>query len=135
MPSGRKNIHEDSKPFKEGEDERRNTTGANKGSKWKSTLLKDLMTMDLTESEMDSFKEFTDKFPSFFDNEDKDKNFHLFMELKQMSLVFNKNPQISQNAINSIKDRIQGKPTQSVDLKVDKKPVFAVYDGRDKPKK
>lgn len=103
------------RPFTTGEDDRRNVTGANKGSKWKGTLLKDLMTMDLSTAEMDSFKEFSEKFPSFFSDDNNDKNFQLFMELKQMSLVFHKDAKVSQSAISAIKDRIEGKPQQHVD--------------------
>lgn len=112
----RNDIYKDAVPFKEGEDQRRNTTGMNKGAKWKKTLLQDLMSADLSKSEIEQFNEFKIKFPSFFDSEDNSKNFQFFMELKQMSLVFHKNPQTSQNAINAIKDRIDGKPQQKVDV-------------------
>jgi len=100
--------------FKKGEDNRRNTTGANKGSKWASTLLKDLLTIDLSDSEIEQFKELKKKFPSVFNSNEQD-NFQKFMELKQISLVFHKNGAISQSAINAIKDRIDGKPQQYID--------------------
>lgn len=122
---GKNKSLENLKPFKPGEDKRRNTTGANKGSKWKKTLLQELMSVDLSKTEIEAFNEFSEKFPSFFSSTEADKNFQFFMELKQMSLVFHKNPQTSQNAINAIKDRIDGKPQQKVDLKTNvEQPLF-----------
>ncbi|MCH2231666.1 MAG: hypothetical protein MK105_15130 [Crocinitomicaceae bacterium] len=116
-------------PFKKGDDSRRNTTGANKGSKWKSTLLKDLMTIDLSKTEIETFDEFSSKFPGLF-NSTPEKNFQLYMEIKQISLVFNKNPNVSQNAINAIKDRIQGKPTQIVDIGIEDKKKMSTDERR-----
>ena len=71
------------------------------------------MTIGLSDDETETFKEFADKFPTFFNSDSHEKNFQLFMELKQMSLVFHKNPSISQNAINAIKDRVEGRPVQT----------------------
>lgn len=101
------------KPFKQGEDARRNTIGLNKGSKWKKTLLSDLMTVDLGESEIKQFKAIKEKFPSFFTGT-HEQNFQLFLEVKQVSLVFHKDPKVSQTAIEKIKDRIEGKPVQKI---------------------
>lgn len=106
-------MHKNLIPFKKG-DPNINRTGLNKGSKWKKSLLKDLLNLNITKTDDDQFKELKEKFPKQFDSIDNDKNYHLFMELKQMSLVFNKDPKVSQNAINAIKDRVEGKPNQSV---------------------
>ena len=90
-----------------------NKTGANKGSKWKSTLLKELMTKSVdTENEL--FDQIKEKFPKVFDAEDDNKNYQLMMELRQLLLVFDKSPDVAQRAMNAIKDRIDGKPKQQV---------------------
>lgn len=100
-------------PFKKGEDPRR--AKGNKGSKWKKSLLKDLMALDLTGSEQQQFNALKAKFPTFFEGTDE-RNFQLFMELKQISLVFNSDPKVSQTAIKEIKDRVDGKSNQKIDL-------------------
>jgi len=97
-----------------------NRVGANKGSKWKKNLLKELMIINLDQSELDQFQDLKAKFPSFF-NSTEDKNFQLFMEVKQIGLVFHKDGKVSQRAINAIKDRIDGRPTQKIDVEVEDK--------------
>lgn len=92
-----------------------NRKGANKGSKWKKTLLKELMTIDLFDAKNEIFEKLFEEFPIIFNNSDKEKNLQLLMELKQISLVFNEDPRISQAAITAIKDRIEGKPQQHID--------------------
>ena len=91
-----------------------NKTGANKGSKWNATLLKELLNIDLSNTDLEQFKELEQKFPNVF-GDNPEKNFHLFMELKQISLVFDKNGAVAQKAIDSIKNRIEGKPLQSIE--------------------
>lgn len=88
-----------------------NTTGENKGSSWKKNLLKELLAMPLTEFDMLQFEWLRERFPSFF-KDTKEKNFQFFLELRQISLIFHGNGQVSQNAIKEIKDRIDGKVTQ-----------------------
>ena len=95
------------KPFVKG-DERINRKGANKGSRWKKTLLEELMTVDLSTSEVDAFNSIKQRFPSFF-NGSHDQNFQLFLEVKQVSLSFSKDERVAQTAIEKIKDRIEGK--------------------------
>jgi hypothetical protein len=89
-------------PFKEGNDSRRNTTGANKGSRWNSSLLKDLMTVKLVGKDLEAFKELKEKYPKIF-RANKETNLQLFMELKQISLVFSDDDGVSQRAIEAIK--------------------------------
>ncbi len=101
------------KPFVKG-DERINRKGANKGSRWKKTLLEELMTVDLSTSEVDAFNSIKQRFPSFF-NGSHDQNFQLFLEVKQVSLSFSKDERVAQTAIEKIKDRIEGKSVQVVE--------------------
>ena len=100
-------------PFKKGEDPRRNDTGMNKGHRWKKTLLKQLMSLELSESEQQQFIGLKNKFPSLF-GESETRNFQLFMELKQVSLAFSTDAKVAQAAIKEIKDRIDGKASQEV---------------------
>lgn len=99
------------KPFKEGKDERRNTNGANKGSKWKRTLLKEILTTELSDRETQLFQSIKQRFPRFFQGSEE-QNFQLFMELRQVQLVFSKDERVAQTAIREIKDRVEGKSEQ-----------------------
>lgn len=100
-----------------------NRNGANKGSKWKKTLLKDLMTADLNQNEIEQFEDLKMRFPSFFNSSDE-KNFQLFMEIKQIALVFSNDQKASQRAINAIKDRIEGKTTSNVNIDGDENNII-----------
>ena len=83
-----------------------NTTGLNKGSRWKSTLLKDIMEVEATEK---AFEKFMSKFPNVF-NGSLEKNHQLYMELLQVGLLYSDDEKVVQTAIEKIKDRIDGKP-------------------------
>ena len=103
-------------PFKKGDDARRNTTGANKGSRWNKSLLKELMTIPLSEEESEAtFYKIKDKFPTIFKSTEE-RNLQLFMELKQIALMSSTNEMTSQIAINAIKDRVEGKPNQPIEI-------------------
>ena len=91
-----------------------NKSGANKGSKWKSTLLKELLTKPVDAEGLEILEEFKTQFPTIFSSDDNNKNYQLLMELRQLQLVFDKNPDVAQRAMNAIKDRIDGKPKQQV---------------------
>lgn len=112
---GRKDAYKNAVPFKKGDDERRNVTGANKGSKWRKTLLADLMSLNVDDENAEYLK-LKAKFPKQF-NMSEEKNLQLFMELKQISLIFSENESVSQKAISEVKDRIDGKPTQYSETK------------------
>ena len=108
--SSLKNL-ENRKPFKEGKDERRNINGANKGSRWKRTLLKEILTTALSDNETQLFNAIKQRFPRFFKGSEE-QNFQLFMELRQVQLVFSKDERVAQAAIREIKDRVDGKSEQ-----------------------
>lgn len=90
-----------------------NRSGANKGSRWNKSLLKELMTMELNGDELKQYETLKELFPKQF-SQTETKNFQLFMELRQMQLVFSPNGQISQKAITEIRDRLDGKPVQQI---------------------
>ena len=92
-----------------------NRTGANKGSKWRKTLLKDLLTIGVDEDNAD-FNKLKNSYPKQF-NMSEEKNLQLYLELKQISLAFSEAEVVAQKAITEIKDRIEGKSTQIVETK------------------
>tara|TARA_B110000037_G_scaffold201086_1_gene242164 strand:- start:295 stop:687 length:393 start_codon:yes stop_codon:yes gene_type:complete len=103
------------KPFKKGEDHRRNTTGKNKGATWNKTLLNNLLNVQPVINNNESLNHLVKKFPALF-NSNEDKNLQLLIELKQISLIFSDNEAISQKAIIEVKDRIQGKTTAITEI-------------------
>ena len=111
---GQKDIHKYAVPFKKGDDERRNTTGLNKGSKWNKNLLKDLLSVNVLAEDSTLFESLKNKFPKIFNSSDE-KNLQLFVELKQIGLIFSEVEAISQKAITEVKDRIEGKSKQEID--------------------
>jgi len=100
------------KHFKKGHDPRRNTTGANKGSKWQKNLFKKVFSMDLGVEDMAPFKKLEKQFPKVF-KESPDKNYQLFLVLRQLSLVFSGDEKVAQRAITAILDRVDGKPVST----------------------
>lgn len=91
-----------------------NKTGENKGSKWKSTFLRELLEVKLSESELEDFSVLAKKFPSIFDGTNE-QNLALYLEVRQISLAFSKDPNVAQRAIKEIKDRVFGKPVSIIE--------------------
>lgn len=104
-----------SKPFNKGEDKRRNKKGANKGSKWRKSLLKDILTLELSDTETDQFNYIKSLYPRFFEGTEVE-NLQLFLELKQIQLVFSDDERVAQTAIKEVKDRIDGKSEQTTKM-------------------
>lgn len=93
-----------------------NRTGQNKGSKWRSTLLKELLEATNHNDDAAEFAEIKKSFPHFFSGSEK-KSYQFFLLLKQISHAFNKkDPNLSLKAIEAIMDRVDGKPKQSLDI-------------------
>ena len=92
-----------------------NKNGAPKGPRWKTTLLRTIMESPVLNDDDKLFHELKEKFPSLFKSSEK-ANYQFFMMLRLMALVFDKDPKISLKAIETVIDRIDGKPKQSLDL-------------------
>ena len=90
-----------------------NTDGANKGSKWRKNILKELATVTLNEVDNKMFESFKKQFPEFFTGSD-DYNWQFFMAIKQLSLVMHKDPRVAQAALKEVNDRIEGKAVNRV---------------------
>jgi hypothetical protein len=106
-----------------------NREGANKGSRWRKTLLMDIMSLELNDSETVQFAALKSKHPKLF-NGSEAQNFQLFMELRQVSLIFSQDERVAQAAIKEVKDRIDGKSEQvtKMDLTTKGEPVNKQFD-------
>jgi hypothetical protein len=106
-----------------------NRTGANKGSKWRKTLLMDIMALELNDTETVQFAALKMKHPKLFSGSEA-QNFQLFMELRQVSLIFSQDERVAQTAIKEVKDRIDGKSEQvtKMDLTTKGEPVNMQFD-------
>jgi hypothetical protein len=84
----------------------------------KKSLLKEILEIDITVQDLP--QEFADKIrtrlPGFLENVEKKFTIRQIMELMQLQLLFSKSDYVVQDAINAIKDRIDGKPMQKVQI-------------------
>jgi hypothetical protein len=92
-----------------------NRTGANKGSKWKSTLLKEIFGKINFNDETEAFAELKTKFPEFFTGSEK-QTYQFFMYLKLVSMAFDKDPKVALKAVELSINRVDGSPRQSLDI-------------------
>lgn len=84
----------------------------------KRTLLRDLLDtpitiFDLPQRMADYVRH---KIPGFLENVERKFTMRQIMELTQIQLLFSKSDYVKQDAINAIKDRIEGKPMQKVQV-------------------
>lgn len=106
-----------------------NKDGLNKGSRWSKTLLQELISTNVNVQDNAAFVSLAKKFPKFFTDGDE-KGYQLFLELKQISLVFSEDEKVSQTAIEKIKDRIEGKnsTTNNTQININNDKVELIID-------
>jgi hypothetical protein len=84
----------------------------------KRNLLKTMLDVPITVKDLPT--EFADvirkKVPGFLDNVDRKFTMYNIMELVQIQLLFSKSDYVKQDAINAIKDRVEGKPMQKIQV-------------------
>lgn len=111
---------------------KRSKQGASKTYLTKRSLLKMMLEQDLRVNDLptglaDRIRRVA---PGFLDDIDRKFTMYQIMELVQIQLVFSKSDYVKQDAINAIKDRIEGKPVQKVQMeKLDVEPTELVLPG------
>lgn len=111
---------------------KRSKQGASKTYLTKRSLLKMMLEQDLRVNDLpvglaDRIRRVA---PGFLDNIDRKFTMYQIMELVQLQLVFSKSDYVKQDAINAIKDRIEGKPVQKVQMeRLDVEPTELVLPG------
>lgn len=73
----------------------------------------DITVQDLPTAFADSIRE---RIPGFLENIEKKFTIRQVMELLQIQLLFSKSDYVVQDAINAMKDRVDGKPMQKVQI-------------------
>jgi len=89
-------------------------TGAGKRSVYNKNLLQQMLLLPLNDEATKQFDALKKLFPNHFQGTDE-KNWQFFMELQQLNLVFHKNPNVAQKAMQEIRDRLDGKAIQKVE--------------------
>lgn len=84
----------------------------------KKNLLRHMLEVDITIQDLPvkMADELRKKLPGWFDNVERQFNMLQIMELVQLQLVFAKSDYVKQDAITAIKDRVYGKPKQTLAL-------------------
>jgi hypothetical protein len=82
----------------------------------KKTLLKEMLDVDLTIQDLPTVlgDRLRAMMPGFFENIEKKFTMRQIMELVQFQLLFSPSDYVKQDAINAIKDRVDGKPIQKM---------------------
>lgn len=113
-----KPLNRKANPFKSGfvpNGKRKSSAG---GYIHKRNLLKTMLDVQITVRDLPT--EFADvirkRVPGFFDNVDRKFTMYNVMELVQIQLLFSKSDYVKQDAINAIKDRVEGKPMQKIQV-------------------
>ena len=74
-------------------------------------MLKKLLQLNVNVSNNKLFKDLKEMFPTAFEDDNEEMNLRVLLEMKQIVLAFSKQGNISQAAINAIKERVDGKVT------------------------
>jgi hypothetical protein len=84
----------------------------------KKSLLKTMLEVDITIQDLPTVMadELRRVLPGWFDNVEKRFTMRQIMELVQFQLLFSKSDYVKQDAINAIKDRVDGKAVQKVQV-------------------
>lgn len=84
----------------------------------KKSLLKHMLEVDITVQDLPTelADELRKVLPGFVENVEKKFTFRQIMELVQIQLLFSRSDYVKQDAINAMKDRIEGKPMQKVQV-------------------
>lgn len=82
----------------------------------KKSLLKHMLEVDITIQDLPTkmADELRTVLPGWFDNVEKRFSLRQIMELVQLQLLFSKSDYVKQDAINAIKDRVDGKAVQKL---------------------
>lgn len=84
----------------------------------KRSLLKMMLEVPLSVSDLPT--ELADairrKAPGFLDKVDRKFTFYQILEMTQLQLLFSNSDYVRQDAINAIKDRVEGKPMQKIQV-------------------
>lgn len=82
----------------------------------KKTLLKHMLEVEITVDDLPvRFADFIrNRIPGFLEKVERKFTMRQIMELVQLQLLFSKSDYVRQDAINAIKDRIEGKPMQQI---------------------
>lgn len=100
----------------------------------KKSLLKIMLEVDITVTDLPTA--FADELrcmlPGWFENVERKFTMRQILELVQFQLLFSKSDYVKQDAINAIKDRVDGKAVQKIQLEdVDPDPTeFILPNGR-----
>lgn len=84
----------------------------------KKTLLKHMLEVELTIEDLPvRFADFIrNKIPGFLDTVERKFTMRQILEIVQIQLLFSKSDYVRQDAITAIKDRIEGKPMQQIQV-------------------
>lgn len=84
----------------------------------KKSLLKTMLEVDITVQDLPTSMadELRRILPGWFDNVERKFTMRQIMELVQFQLLFSKSDYVKQDAINAIKDRVDGKAVQKVQV-------------------
>lgn len=84
----------------------------------KRSLLKTMLDVDLTIQDLPTrmADELRTTLPGWFDNVERKFNMRQIMELVQFQLLFSKSDYVKQDAIKEIKDRVDGKSVQKIQV-------------------
>lgn len=98
----------------------------------KKNLLKIMLDVDLTVADLPLFiaDAIRKECPGFLDAVEKKFTMYQLMELVQLQLLFSPSHYVRQDAINAIKDRVEGRPMQKIQLEgMDAEPAEMVLPG------
>lgn len=84
----------------------------------KRSLLKMMLEIPLTVSDLPTWlaDDIRRKCPGFLDNVERKFTMYQIMEMTQFQLLFSQSDYVRQDAINAIKDRVEGKPMQKIQV-------------------
>lgn len=84
----------------------------------KKNLLKHMLEVDITIQDLPikMAEHLRDLLPGWFDNVEKRFTMRQIMEITQFQLLFSKSDYVRQDAINAIKDRVDGKAVQKLQI-------------------
>lgn len=105
-------------PFKNGFIPPSNVNKKGKSYLHKKTLLRMMLETPLTVADLPTHiaDKIRLKCPGVFENVERKFTFYQILEVSQLQLLFSNSDYVVQDAINAIKDRVEGKPMQMVQV-------------------
>jgi hypothetical protein len=116
QPAPKKTIKRN--PFKSGFVPTGKRSGKNKSVFSRRNLLKFMLEVDITAKDLplEIADMIRNKIPGFIEDIDRKFTLAQIMELTQLQLLFSNSDYVRQDAIEAIKNRIDGKPVQSIQI-------------------